>query len=214
MGLFFVYLISPLLVQLFQKVSHTRQALDEPFNPSNACLRSRFYIGVAIFVIPSLFCALAPRNIARRIDPNAYTIAGLSITQSNQLVGPINQNGSIKQSFVAENDNLFRVNVKLATYARKNNCHVTLTLLDEANLPIATQKMDGETMTDNTFYKFKFKSIEHSKGKLYSIEIKSDGTVENSISAWKSNADVYLPGKLYLNGKVDTGDLNIELFYN
>ena len=67
---------------------------------------------------------------------------------------------------------------------------------------------------DNEFYKFSFNPIAQSKGKMYNIEIKSNVTAENSITAWKSNNDVYSSGRLYINEKEVSGDLNIELVYD
>jgi len=213
-AIFFVYLFSPLLIQLFQKKILIGQEDDFILEKSNNALRLRFYIGVAIFVIPSLFCALAPKSIARIYDPTAYMVTGLAITQSDQPAGLINQNISLKQSFIAENDNLADVSIKLATYGRKNNCEITLTLFDNKNNPLAIKKIDGMVIPDNEFYKFSFNPIAQSKGKMYNIEIKSNGTAENSITAWKSNNDVYSSGRLYINEKEVSGDLNIELVYD
>jgi hypothetical protein len=156
---------------------------------------------------------LAPKDIARKIDPTAYTIPGLTITPVDALVGNINRNVSIKQSFLAENANLFRVNVQLSTWANVNDCEVTLALLDEKNNAIASKNIDCKAIVDNAFYSFNFGPIENSKGKMYSIEVTSNGTNKNSITAWKSSKDVYQLGKLYKNDEEETGDLSIALFY-
>jgi Gpi18-like mannosyltransferase len=213
MGIFFVYLFSPLLIQLFQATDIIKQNVVEGIHTSNNYLRARFYIGVAIFVIPSLFCAFAPKEIARKLDPTAYTIAGLVIQPVDAQVGDINRNTSVKQSFVAEHDNLFDVNVQLDTWNRVNTCEVTLTLSDDKNNIMAVRKLDCKLIVDNAFYSFDFNPIETSKGEMYYIEISSNGTSKNSITAWKSSQDVYPPGKLYKNGKEETGDLSIALFY-
>jgi hypothetical protein len=211
MGIFCVYLFSPLLVQLFQK-SNKDNNID--INKNNKYLRSRFYIGLAIFVVPSLFCALAPKTIARKIDPTAYSISGLNITQAENTVGYITKNNSVKQSFIAENNKLFSIGIELATWARINNCDVVFSLLDEKNNLIAIQSIDGKTIIDNALYKFTFTPIEYSKGKKYYIQITSNATDSNSITAWKSNTDVYITGKLEINGKDDIGDLCIALLYD
>jgi hypothetical protein len=213
MGIFFVYLFSPLLIQLFQATNLKKENVAEDINTANNYLRARFYAGVAIFVIPSLFCALAPKEIARRFDPTAYTISGLVIEPVDAQVGDINRKISIKQSFVAEHDNLFDVNVQMSTGDRVNECEVTLTLSDESNNIVAVRQIDCRLIVDNAFYSFDFKPIENSKGKLYTLEISSNGTGKNSITAWKSSNDVYQPGKLYKNGIEETGDLSIALFY-
>jgi Gpi18-like mannosyltransferase len=213
MGIFFVYLFSPLLIQFFQTTNIRKQNVVEAINTSNNYLRARFYIGVAIFVIPALFCAFAPKDIARKLDPTAYTISGLVIQPVDTQVGDINRKISVKQSFVAERDNLFDVNVKMGTLDRVNACEVTLTLSDESNNIVVLRKIDCKSLVDNAFYNFEFKPIENSKGKMYYIEISSNGTSKNSITAWKSSHDVYPPGKLYKNGIEQTGDLSIALFY-
>jgi Gpi18-like mannosyltransferase len=213
MGILFVYLFSPLLIQLFQRPNPIMDEAVDHLIKANNYLRARFYVGVSIFVIPSLFCALAPRDIARKIDPAAYSIPGLAITQVDTQVGNINKNISIKQSFIAENANLFRVNVQLSTWARVNDCEVTLALVDDRNNTVASQKIDCKKIVDNAYYGFDFEPIKHSKGTMYYVEVKSNGTSQNSITAWKSSKDVYQPGKLYKNGKEDTGDLSIALFY-
>jgi hypothetical protein len=165
MGVFFVYLFSPLLIQLFQATNSVKQQVVEDFNTSNNSLRARFYLGVAIFVIPSLFCALAPKDIARKLDPTAYTIPGLVIQGVDAQVGDINRKISIKQSFIAEYDKLFDVNVQMSTGDRVNQCEVTLTLSDEQNNIVAVRRLDCRSIVDNAFYSFDFRRIEHSKGK-------------------------------------------------
>lgn len=214
MGILFVYLFSPLLIQWFQRPTPSMDEGLDGFIRSNNSLRARFYLGVSIFVIPTLFCALAPKEIARKIDPTAYSIAGLAIPQVDSLVGNINKNVSIKQSFVAETANLFKVNVQFSTWARVNLCEVTLTLLDDSNHVVASDQIDCQKIVDNAYYSFEFQPIKNSQGKMYSIEVQSNGTSKNSITAWKSSSDVYPPGKLYKNGNEETGDLSIAIFYD
>jgi hypothetical protein len=214
MGIFFVYLFSPLLIQLFQRANKKKQEVADDPSQSNPYLRARFYVGVAIFVLPTLFCAFAPKEIARAIDPTAYSIPGLAIQEVDALVGNINRNISIKQSFIAEHANLFRVNVQLSTWARLNHCEATLILRDDKDKVVASQKVDCRTIIDNAFHRFDFEPIADSQGRMYYIEVSSSGTNPNSITAWKSSHDVYPLGKLYINGKENTGDLAISLFYD
>jgi hypothetical protein len=212
MGVFFVYLFSPLLIQWFQS-RDTRQNIVEESRTSNDYLRARFYAGLAIFVIPSLFCAWAPKEIARKLDPTAYTISGLVIQPVDAQVGDINRNVSVRQSFIAEYDRLFNINVQFSTNDRVNNCEVTLTLTDDSNHVVAARDLDCKLMIDHAFYNFDFDPIANSKGKTFYLEISSNGTGRNSVTVWKSSQDVYLPGKLFKNGNEEPGDLSIALFY-
>ncbi|MCX6054914.1 MAG: glycosyltransferase 87 family protein [Chloroflexi bacterium] len=213
MGIFFVYLISPLIVQLFQK-ENKKIDIGNDNSKTNKYFRSRLYFGISIFVFPSLFCALVPKDIARKMDPIVFTYSGPSISLAEIPVGNINSNTKIKQSFIAEYDYLYSIGVDLSTWDRINDCKVTLTLLDEKNTVVATQIIDGKTLVDNAFYIFSINPVENSKGKKYYIEISSDGTYENSITAWRTINDIYEPGKLYINGKEEVGDLCIFVYYD
>ncbi len=213
MGVFFVYLFSPLLIQWFQSADRRGQSAGEELRSSNSYLRARFYLGLAIFVIPALFCALAPREIARTLDPTAYMIPGLAVQPADAQVGDINRNSSVQQSFIAEQDRLSIINLRLGTWDRVNQCAATLSLLDDRQNVVAERELDCASIVDNAPYSFDFEPIEESKGKLFYLEIRSNGTTRNSITAWKSSNDVYPSGKLYKNGEEETGDLSIALFY-
>ena len=125
MGAFFIYLFSYLIILVIQK--HNKH-IPERIN-YNTLINSRLYIGMAVILIPMLFCTFAPKSIARKFDPLAYTVQGLSITQSEKPAGLINSNTSVKQSFIAEESKLSGIKILLATYARVNTCEVTLELL-------------------------------------------------------------------------------------
>ena len=213
MGVFFVYLFAPLLIQWFQSADLRRQNSVEDLHASNSYLRARFYVGLAIFVIPALFCALAPKEIAQRLDPSAYMIPGLVVEPADTQAGDINRNNSFQQSFVAEHDRLSIINLRMGTGDRVNQCTAMLTLLDEGQTVVAERELDCASIVDNTLYSFDFEPIEDSQGKLFYLEIRSNGTGRNSITVWKSSQDVYPAGKLYKNGQEQTGDLFIALFY-
>jgi hypothetical protein len=103
--------------------------------------------------------------------------------------------------------------VQMSTWDRVNQCEATLILSDESNTVVAERKLDCTLIVDGAFYNFDFKPIENSRGKLFYLEVSSNGTTRNSITAWKSSTDVYPSGKLYKNGQEETGDLSIALFY-
>lgn len=210
MGAFFIYLFSYLIILVIQK--HNKH-IPERIN-YNTLINSRLYIGMAVILIPMLFCTFAPKSIARKFDPLAYTVQGLSITQSEKPAGLINSNTSVKQSFIAEESKLSGIKILIATYARVNNCEVTLELFDQDNNLIASQKADGSKLEDNSYFSFMFDPINDSKGKTYYLKIKSDGTEENSITAWMSNEDAYADGKFYINDQESTGDLCFTLYYD
>ena len=103
--------------------------------------------------------------------------------------------------------------VQFSTFDRVNQCTVTLTLSDDSRTILAERDLDCQLIVDHAFYNFDFQPIVNSSGQMYFLEITSNGTGRNSITAWKSSQDVYPAGKLYKNGQEEIGDLSIALFY-
>ncbi len=213
--LFFVYLFSPLLVIAFQNSNR------EPFFDqarSSRLFRTRFILGLAVFVVPSLFCAWIPVSIALKINPLAYlSVLKSGLALNNPQMKPVNEIVSgiaVTQSFVADQDKLTVVSVYLATYARTNNALVRFALLASDGTEIATQTIDSKNLLDNAFYSFQFPAIAGSVGKTFQLRINSpDGKQGNAITAWMSEADIYPDGKLTVNGVAMPGDLMIKLYY-
>jgi hypothetical protein len=210
MSLFIVYLFSPLLVQFFQRKN---PKTEEPPRTEAPHIRIRFYLGLAVFLVPAFFCIFCPISLAKKIDPMAGTTQGLTIDKNEALAGPIYKGVAIRQDFIAEKDRLSIVSVMLATYARENKCNATFTLYDSNNVKIASQVVDGAKIKDNAFFDFYFPLINNSKGKKYSIELQSDGNEDNTITVWKTKKKSYPEGELLINGIPLNGDMCIKVFY-
>lgn len=209
-GIFFVYLFSPILVYCFEKYNKTANT----FSNNKNYFYSRLFIGIGIFVIPSLICAMAPRSLAIKINPNAYSIENVISEASEQVTGPIDSNVKVVQSFTSHSDLLKKVEIKLATYGRKNKCTITLALYDGNMKLIESQKINGETLVDSKYYSFNFKPIIDSANKKYYFEITADGDINNGIATFRTNADVYPEGECKINEEVKSGDLNMKFYYD
>jgi hypothetical protein len=211
--LFHIYLFSPLLLLAYQR-SKSTSTYSSSSEGVTWFFRTRFILGVAIFVVPSLFCALAPQGVARLFNPIAYSRQGLVLDASVKPVGEIIKGGVVTQTFKAEHDKLSAVSVKLATYARANDTSVKLALLADDGTEIATQTIDGKYLPDNTFHTFRFPAIAVSKDKTYQIRISApDGKPGNAITAWMSETDIYPEGQLTVNGITMPNDLSMKLYY-
>lgn len=219
-GVFFIYLFSPILAYYFGKRNATNDDLNTPnddLNTPNCTKRNfylRLYLGVGIFVISSMFCVFAPKGIAERINPYSYSVIGRTIEAGEQVVGPIEANTQIEQSIIAEQNYLKQIDIRLATYARQNNCTVNLSLLDEDNNIMAQKEVDAATIKDNEFFSFKFKPIKESKERKYHVIINSDADQNNAITAWATSNDTYPEGECRVNSQTISGDLNIRLIYD
>lgn len=209
--LFTIYLFSPLLLLALQRLKSTSAP---SFEGVTWLFRMRFVLGVATFVVPSLFCALAPQEVARIFNPIAYSKPGLVFDASVKPVGEIVKGSIVTQTFKAEHANLSAVSISLSTYRRKNDTQLKIYLLSDDGGEIATQTVNGKRLTDNAFHPFRFPTIVESKNKTFQIKISSpDGTPGNAVTAWMNEAYIYPEGHLSLNGVPTPGALSFKLYY-
>lgn len=211
-AIFFVYLFSPILVYYFSKNHNDKNEFiirTYDFYP-------RFYIGIGVFILPSIFCLYAPKQVAQKINPNAYTTQVAIVEDKKSIVpiGPIVSECNVIQSFFATSDLLKEIDIKVSTFNRVNKCNATLLLYDEKMSVIEKQKINCETLKDNEFYKFKFSPIKNSLGNKYYLEIRTDGDFNNNIVVWATEYDEYSEGELLLNQQIVDGDLNMKVFYD
>ena len=209
-GVFFIYLFSPVLAHLFKK----DKKQENKYHQYRSYFYARLYIGVGIFLVPSMFCMFAPKNIAQKISSTAYTISGPNLIKAEELAGPINIDSQVTQSFIGKTNYLKQIDIRLGTYGRTNICNVSFSLYDENMNIITSETIKGESILDNDFHSFKFKAIKDSKGNKYFIKISSDGNINNSIISWASKEDVYPQGQCFINTKLFPGDLNMKVFYD
>jgi hypothetical protein len=87
-GVFFVYLFSPILVYYFGKANKN----DNETKGCKSYFYARVFIGVGIFVIPSMLCIFMPKSIAQKMDRLAYGIQGLVIDSPDEVNYSINSN--------------------------------------------------------------------------------------------------------------------------
>jgi hypothetical protein len=134
----------------------------------------------------------------------------------SQPVGEIHGSRTVGQTFVAHENGLSRVDVLLATYARKNTHPVTFRLKEgpDAAEDIATIIINAAGVKDNAFHQFKFAPIPDSKDRVYFFAIESPESVPgNAITIWHSPDDVYDEGARVVNGQAMGGDLAFRTYY-
>ncbi len=134
----------------------------------------------------------------------------------SQPVGEIHGSRTVGQTFVSHEDGLSRIDVLLATYARKNTHPVTFRLKESPNAAddIATITINAARVKDNAFHQFKFAPIPDSKDKSYFFAIESPESVPgNAITIWHDPDDAYDEGAMHVNGQATSGDLAFRTYY-
>jgi hypothetical protein len=212
--IFYLYLFSPLLIVAFERFN---QAAVNISGFDFLFFRARFILGISMFVIPSLFCALVSMSVAEKFNSQAflaYLKQGLVLYDPKEAVGEILGNRSIVQSFKAEHDKLAAVAIMFATSQRVNDVTVKIVLTTDNGIEVANHEIDGKKLKDNKFYGFRFPALIGSKGKRYCLKISSpNGTAGNAITAWMSASDINKDGFLMIGDDRMPGDLMIRLYY-
>ncbi len=114
------------------------------------------------------------------------------------------------QSFVCTGNNLYRIDLGTATYARINSAPVTLHLrLDpQASADITSVTLPGSEIQNDRPTSFTFSPLPDSQGRTLYFFIESPGaTSGNAITVYANSSDQYLDGTAYQDGHAMTGDL-------
>ena len=134
----------------------------------------------------------------------------------SEPVGEIRGSRTVGQTFVAHEDGLSRIDVLLATYARKNAYPVIFRLKKSPNVTddIATITFSAARVKDNAFRQFTFAPIPDSKDKSYFFIIESLESVPgNAITIWHDPGDAYDEGAMYVDGQTMAGDLAFRTYH-
>lgn len=112
------------------------------------------------------------------------------------VVGPIHCDRDVSQTFVCEEDELSKVEIMMATFARINKCTVVVELHSETpdGPTLGRCEFRGETLVDNDWLRVEFPKIENALGRRFALVIRSpDATPDNDVTAYYTSAAV--PGR-------------------
>lgn len=122
---------------------------------------------------------------------------------------------SFGQTFVSAHDNLYRVDLSTATYARVNSAPVIFHLQRSpgATTDILTLTLPGAAIQNERPTSFTFPPLSDSRGQSYYFYISSpDATAGDAITVYAHAGDLYPGGTAYRNGQAAPGDLAFTAF--
>jgi len=114
------------------------------------------------------------------------------------------------QSFVCTRDNLYRIDLGTATYARVNSAPVIFRLQSsaETSTDIVSITLPGPDIQNERPTSFVFPPLPDSRGKTFYFYIESPEAVPgDAITVYANAHDQYPDGMAYRNGQVVAGDL-------
>jgi glycosyltransferase involved in cell wall biosynthesis len=133
-----------------------------------------------------------------------------------RVLGELTGKQRVGQCFIARQNNLYRIDVLVATYRRRNTRDVILHLRTSptAVQDLATVRVNACLFTDYHYASFTFDPQPTSRGKTYYFEIESPESIPgDAVTLWIYK-DVDLPeAKLYKNEQPSHGQIIFGLHY-
>lgn len=165
---------------------------------------------VLTFVLITLFVIISP-SIPFNKGASYYPV----LSGNNVPIGEIKDTMKVGQTFVADYDNLDRIDVLFATYARQNTHEIIFHLRENSTYKdITTIKINANDIQDNVMHSFRFDPINDSKGKQYYFFIESPSSIDgNAVTVRIQKNSNYNQGELVLNDSFTTGDIIFKPYF-
>lgn len=115
----------------------------------------------------------------------------------------------LSQSFKSKTETLDAIDIKFATYGRKNSGNLYLYILDSNDTPMAQQTIFAGDLVDGELYRWNFSSIiDNAKNKDFQLVIKSSCRPGQSPSVYYSSLNSET--NYTVNGEIRTGSLSFS----
>ena len=103
--------------------------------------------------------------------------------------GEITSDVALRQSFLSDINNLSRIDILLATYARKNSGLLKVELIEDGNKLVYRKIVSDSSLHDNSFFSIKFTPIKESRKHNFLIVLSSPyGYSGNAVTAWLTSS--------------------------
>jgi hypothetical protein len=141
-------------------------------------------------------------------------ISAISQTEYDSPMGEIYGENLFGQTFFNNGNDMDRIDILLATYARNNTGNITFHLREKnGKFDLRTIIIDVEKVPDNQYYSFTFSPIENSKNKFYEFFLESPSASSgNAITVWYHSTNSYDFGNATINGTDISGDMAFQVF--
>lgn len=172
-------------------------------------LKNRFhpirFVILGLFIALQLFLIFVKKHDALDLDISPNTIPTPRIHRHNQ----------VGQTFIAKRDNFARIDIMLGTHGQTNSGPVTFRLweLGSPRKQKINTTFEASEVKNNRYHSLRFKPIRDSQDKAYYFLLTApNATVENSISAWMNDKNIYREGEYWYQNQKSEGDLVFRVY--
>lgn len=160
---------------------------------------SRYLIGLGTAI------ALAAGIVAIVFSRQLMVRQGSNDVPAGELVA----GRRVGQTFQVSQEGLYRIDVLLATYARRNSGPVLFQVSYGPGEPaLVTIPFDAAEVKDNTFRPFIFEPLSRPNDGVFYFSFQApQAQPGNAITIWQTSFDSYPDGQVYVNDEPEEGDL-------
>ncbi|AAK80283.1 GT2 family glycosyltransferase [Clostridium acetobutylicum] len=153
------------------------------------------------------FCNDPIKKMKMDIEGTKNVIVDISEERQTSNVGQLTKGRKIGQKFICRYPNLTSIDLKVATYGRKNEHDIKFYLYEDSNNSIvAEQTIDASSLTDNSWISIKFKPIMNSQNRKFRFILEADtDDFTNCITIWKNDGEEKEDLNEYIGSIIENG---------
>ncbi len=139
----------------------------------------------------------------------------LDIYPNSNVTPAIFGGNVIGQSFIAKRNGVNRVELLFSTYHRTNNKDIFFRLYEHnpQRRLLVEKVINASVIPDNLYYSIKFKPLKNTKNKKLSFEFSSpNSTLDNCVTVWMNDKNIYPPGEYLFQKQPQPGDLVFRVY--
>jgi hypothetical protein len=178
--------------------------MNRPKKAADVWTRIR-YPAVALFLLLQVYFFFIKTAETLDLDISPNTIPTPLIFKT-QTVG---------QAFVAESDNVSRVDIMIGTLGRPSDKDLIFKLYEimTGSTLVRRVAVKASHLLNNGYNAFVFPPLKKSNGRTYAFYLSAPAAYEgNAVCAWMNAANIYKKGTAYINGQPDRGDLVFKVY--
>ena len=174
--------------------------------------RVKVLLGTVFFVV-AMVAGFSIYGVMNKVPLKEIKVVPVS---NAAAISPIFKGTVVEQSFVSDLSSLSKVSFYCATYLKSNlPGGGTFQLLDGNHKILVSQVFRLSDLKDNTFFSFKFRSVDISPSKIYFLTLTSDVKAPDSpFTIWSNQGFQNASFVLRENGKTLRGSAIFNLAGN
>jgi hypothetical protein len=204
------YSVLSMLMLVNVVFKHPRYLFSDPAEvglPSSSLIRTRFLLGIAIFILP----ATASLILALNTRPPFFSTAKGDF----RTIGPMVEGRKVSQVFLAKTSTITAIQFLPGRNPGTSKAQLTVQLLDLASHEVMyAGTIDAQNLLDRTYYTLRVPSIRTTIGRRYALVFQATNTQDKDYVTLYCTADSATEASHYasIDGIKQSFDLVVRIF--